>query len=126
MNDIEKRNDIPSASNLSRYGISAIICGAGGALLFILQIISRFRVIGLLVGVVMCILGVISLKSKDPADTKPGAVITAAGVLIVLSKTGIPLLQAVSGTLLSIGAFSLIAMGIWNALKFFIGLKKRS
>ena len=126
MNDIEPRDNYFSPSNLAKYGINAIIYSAGGALLFVLQIISRFRVIGLIVGVVICVIGLISLKSKDPADTKPGMVITAAGGLTVLSKTGIPFLQALSGTLLSVGAFGLIAMGIWNGLKFIAGLKKRS
>ena len=126
MNDIEERGSYPTTSNLAKLGLTAVGCTAGGIFLFILQAIARFRVLGLIVGAVICVLGIISLKSKDPADTKAGAVITVAGVLTVLSKTGIPLIKAAAGTLLSIGAVGLLAMGIWNGIKFFIGLKKRS
>ena len=81
---------------------------------------------GLVVGAIACVVGIVSLMSKDPADRKPGAVITGAGFLVVLSKTGVPLLQAAAGTLLSVGAFGLLAIGVLNGVKFFRGLKKRS
>jgi len=126
MDDIEKREDIPSTSSLSKMGITAIGYTAGGIFLFLLQAFARLRGLGLVAGVVVSVVGIASLLSKDPADRKPGAVITAAGVLTILSKIGIPMITAVSGTLLGIGAFGLLALGIWNGIKFFIGLKKRS
>ena len=126
MNDIEKRGEYPTTSYLAKLGLTAVGCTAGGIFLFILQAISRFRVVGLVVGAAACVLGIASLTSKDPEDRMPGAIITAAGVLAVLSRTGIPLIRAVAGTLLSIGAFGLLAMGIWKGVKFFIELKKRS
>ena len=126
MDDIEKREDIPSTSSLSKLGITAIGYTAGGVFLFLLQAFARLRGLGLVAGVVVSVVGIASLLSKDPADRKPGAVITAAGVLTILSKIGIPMITAVSGTLLGIGAFGLLALGIWNGIKFFIGLKKRS
>jgi hypothetical protein len=126
MHDIEKRDDIPSTSILSKLGITAIACTAGGVFLFLLQIFSRLRGLGLVLGVIVCGFGVVSLMSKDPADKKPGAVIAIAGALTILSKTGIPVITAISGTLLTIGAVGLLAMGLWNGIKFFIGLKKRS
>ena len=126
MNDIEKRDEIPSASTLSKLGITAIGYSAGGIFLFILQVVSRFRVFGLIAGAVVCLLGIGSLLSKDPADRKAGVIITAAGVLAILSKSGIPGITQVTGTLLAIGAVGLLALGIWNGIKFFIGLKKRS
>ena len=122
----EGKNDIPSTSKLSKLGLSAIGYSVGGILLLVLQAVSRFRVLGLVIGGVVCVFGISSLLSKDPADRKPGAIVTAAGVLTVLSKTGIPFIKAAAGTLLGIGAVGLIAAGIWNAIKFFIGLKKRS
>jgi hypothetical protein len=64
--------------------------------------------------------------SKDPANKKTGAIITAAGVLVLLSKIRIPFIAPVSATLLSIGGIGLFAMGIINGIKFLIGLKKRS
>ena len=126
MNDIEKRDEIPSASTLSKLGITAIGYSAGGIFLFILQVVSRFRVFGLIAGAVVCLLGIGSLLSKDPADRKAGVIITAAGVLAILSKSGIPGITQVTGTLLAIGAVGLLALGIWNGIKFFVGLKKRS
>jgi uncharacterized membrane protein len=126
MDDLDKREDIPSASSLSKLGMTAIGYSAGGLFLFLLQILGRLRGIGLIAGVIVCVIGIVSLMSKDQADKKAGAIIAAAGALTVLSKTGIPLIMAVSSTILSIGAVGLLAMGIWNGIKFLIGLKKRS
>lgn len=118
--------NIPSTSSLSKLGITAIGYTASGIFLFLLQIFSRMRGIGLIIGAVVCIVGIVSLLSKDQADKKAGSFIAAAGALIILSKTGIPIVMAVSGTLLSIGMFGLLGLGIWNGIKFLIGLKKRS
>jgi hypothetical protein len=126
MNDLEKRDGIPSTSYLSKLGISAIGYTAGGVFLILLQVFSRLRGIGLVLGAGICVFGIASLLSKDPADRKAGALITVAGVLTILAKTGIPAITAISGTLLTIGAVGLLFLGAWNAIKFFIGLKKRS
>jgi sugar phosphate isomerase/epimerase len=126
MYNIEKRDKIPSTSNLSKLGITAIGYTAGGVFLFILQMIGRLRGLGLVLGGIVCVIGIFSLMSKDPEDRKAGAVIAAAGVLTVLSKNGIPFITTISGTLLTIGAFGLLAIGILNGIKFLIGLKKRS
>jgi hypothetical protein len=124
--DVEKIDDIPSTSSLTKLGISAIGYAAGGIFLFLLNIFARFRVFGLIIGGIVCLVGIGSLMSKDPADRKAGFLITAAGALTILSKAKIPFLTAISGTLLSIGAIGLLALGIVNGIKFFIGLKKRS
>ena len=126
MNDIERRDEIPSASKLSKLGITAIGYTAGGVFLFLLNMAARLRGLGLVIGGVVCVVGIASLLSKDPADRKAGVVIAAAGALTVLSKTNIPVITTISGTLLSIGAIGLLVLGIWNGIKFFIGLKKRS
>jgi hypothetical protein len=126
MSDMENINNIPSTSILSKLGISAVGYTAGGIFLFLLNIFSRFRVFGLIIGGIVCLVGIGSLMSKDRADKKAGVLITAAGALTILSKAGIPFLTAISGTLLSIGAVGLLVLGIINGIKFFIGLKKRS
>ena len=126
MNDIEKRNDIPPASSLSKQGLTAVLCTAGGVFLLVLRIISTKPVLGLIAGAVVCALGIGALMSKDPADRAPGAVITAAGVLVFLSAIKVGPIAPVAGTLLVIGMVGLLAMGIWNGIKFFFGLKKRS
>jgi len=122
----ENIQKIPSTSSLAKLGITAIGYTAGGVFLFILNILARFRGLGLIVGGLVCLIGIGSLISKDPADRKAGIIITIAGALAVLSKTGIPAIAAVSTTLLSIGAIGLLALGIMNGIKFFIGLRKRS
>ena len=124
MSDIERRNDIPSASALSKLGITAVGYTAGGIFLFLLQAFARFRGLGIVVGALVCLIGIGAFTSKDPADKKAGAVIMAAGVLALLSK--VPGIAPIAGTLLAIGAVGLLAMGILNGIKFFIGLKKRS
>jgi len=118
--------NIPSTSSLSKLGISAIGYAAGGIFLLILNMLARFRGLGLIVGGVVCLVGIGSLLSKDPADKKAGIIITVAGALAVLSKAGIPAITAVSSTLLSIGAIGLLVLGILNGIKFLVGLKKRS
>ena len=124
MTDIEKRDDIPPASSLSKQGITAFFCTAGGVFLIVLRAITKIPVVGLLAGAVVCAVGIGALLSKDPADRKPGAVITVAGALAILSK--VRLFAPLAGTLLTIGVVGLLALGIWNAIKFFTGLKKRS
>jgi len=126
MYEIEKKEKIPSKSSLTKLGITAVGYTAGGIFLFLLQAFTRFRVLGLIVGAVVCIIGLASFTSKDPADRKAGAVITAAGVLALLSKIKIPIIAPLASTLLSIGAVGLLALGIWNGIKFIVGLKKRS
>ncbi|WP_461245802.1 hypothetical protein [Treponema sp. R6D11] len=126
MDEVENINDIPSTSSLSKLGITAISYIAGGIFLFLLNIISKFRVFGLVVGGIVCLVGIGSLFSKDPADKRAGLLITTVGALTILSKSRITFLVAVCGTLLSIGSVGLLVLGIINGIKFLIGLKKRS
>jgi len=124
MNDIIKKNDVPTTSGLAKLGITAIGYSAAGIFIFVLNAISRNLIIGLVAGGIVTLFGLGSLKSKDPADKKAGIIITAAGVLTLLSK--IPFIAPVSSTILGIGAVGLLALGIWNGIKFFLGFKKRS
>ena len=124
MDLIEKKDGVPSASKLSKLGVTAVGYTAAGIGLFVLQFFARFRGLGIIVGAIVCLLGIGSLISKDQADKKAGFFITAAGALALLSK--IPFLAPFAGTLLSIGAVGLLALGIVNGIKFIFGLKKRS
>ncbi|MDR1238528.1 MAG: hypothetical protein LBK27_00280 [Treponema sp.] len=126
MNDIEPGEPYGSTKNLAKQGVAAVGMIAGGAFLFIVEALARFRVLGLVIGVAVGIVGLVALLSRDPEDKKPGALITAAGILVILSKTGIPVLKALAPTLLSIGAVGLIVMGLWKGIQFFKGLKSRS
>ncbi|MCL2186651.1 MAG: hypothetical protein FWB86_12495 [Treponema sp.] len=124
MNDIEKKNDFPSTTSLSKLGVTAVGYTVGGIFLMILPMLTRIPFLGIAVGGIVSLIGIGSLLSKDPADKKAGIIITAAGALTLLSK--IPPFQVISSTLLAIGAVGLLALGIWKGIKFFIGLKKRS
>ena len=127
MNDLEKRqNDYPSTSTLSKRGISAVACTAAGLFLIIMQVLARSPVLAFIVGGLACVMGIVSLMSKDATDKKAGALIGGAGILVLLSKTKLPFIGPISGTLIVIGAVGLLAMGIWNAIKFLKGLRKRS
>jgi hypothetical protein len=87
---------------------------------------TRLPLVGFILGGITAVVGIAALFSKDPDDKKPGIVLTAAGALVILSRTGAPFFRAMAPTLLSIGAVAFIAMGIWNGIKFLRGLKKRS
>jgi hypothetical protein len=123
MNDIEPYG---STKNLAKQGVAAIGLIGGGIFLFVVELLARFRVIGLVIGVLTGIVGIGALLSKDPDDKKPGILITAAGLLIILSKTNIPVLKTLAPTLLIIGALGLMAMGIWKGIQFLRGLRSRS
>ncbi|MDR2258825.1 MAG: hypothetical protein LBE14_06725, partial [Treponema sp.] len=123
MNDIEPYG---STKNLAKQGVAAVGMIAGGVFLFIMEALARFRVLGLVMGAAAGLVGISALLSKDPDDRKPGVIITAAGVLVILSKTGIPVLRSLAPTLLSIGAVGLLVMGLWKGVKFIKGLRSRS
>jgi hypothetical protein len=124
MYEIEKRDNIPSASSLSKTGVRAVGYTAAGIFVLVLNAFPNW--LGLIAGGLVCLLGLGSLRSNDLTEKKAGIVIVTAGILTVLSKVGIPLIAPVSQVLLGIGIFSLLALGIWNGIKFIIGLKKRS
>jgi len=125
MNEIMKKDEIPSRSQLSKLGITGIAYSVGGVLLLFLQAIARGG-LGYVIGGLITIVGIASFTSKDKADRKAGAIIMTAGILVLVSKIRIPVIAPIAGVLMSIGAIGLLAMGIWNGIKFFIGLKKRS
>ncbi|MDR1239177.1 MAG: hypothetical protein LBK27_03610 [Treponema sp.] len=126
MNDLESAEPYGSTKALAKQGVAAVAMIGGGVFLFVIEALARFRVIGLIMGAVAGIVGVSALLSKDPDDKKPGLIITAAGLLVILSKTGIPVLRSLAPTLLNIGAVGLLVMGIWKGVKFLRGLKSRS
>jgi len=126
MYEIEKKEQIPSTSSLTKLGITAVGYTAGGIFLIILQTFFSKGVLGLIVGAIVCAIGIASFTSKDPTDKKAGAVIMTAGVLVLLSTSKIPAIGIIPKILLSIGAVGLLALGIWNGIKFLSGLKKRS
>jgi len=111
---------------LAKQGLSAAACLAGGAFLMLMTIGAHHGLFGIILPVLSLAIGIGALLSRDMEDKKPGFVFTAAGVLgMIMRFVRIPPLQAVAGTVLTIGALGLLAVGIWNGVKFFRGLKTR-
>jgi hypothetical protein len=109
---------------LAKQGISAVGGIVGGVALVIMRALPPL--VGIIAGVVVGVIGIGGILSKDPDDRKPGFLAAAAGALSILARIGIPGLRPLAGTLLGISALGLLAMGIWNGFKFIKGLKGRS
>jgi hypothetical protein len=109
----------------SRQGVSAVGGLAGGAALFILGALPWF--ISVPLGAVATVVGVSALRSRDKADRLPGMILSGAGILTMVSRLPpLRFLQPLAGTLLGIGAAGLLALGVWNGIKFIKGLRNRS
>ncbi|MDR0721472.1 MAG: hypothetical protein LBF75_01585 [Treponema sp.] len=112
-----------STNALAKEGIAAVGGIVGGAGLLLMG--SLPPVAGILLGVLAGIFGIGALLSKDPEEKKPGAIITVAGCLAIVSRLSIPVLKPLAGAFLGLGALGFFAMGIWKGIKFFKGLKQR-
>ncbi|MDR2552975.1 MAG: hypothetical protein LBD31_07420 [Treponema sp.] len=115
-------NDIISSGELTKRALRAAGGIAGGIVLTILGALPL--VFAAAAGGILGILGIGALASKDPGDVFPGAVCLGAGILGILAK--LPLLGGLAGKALVLGALALLGMGIWNGVKFILGLKSRS
>jgi hypothetical protein len=116
-------NNTP-ANVLTKQGVAAIGGIVGGAVLMIMRVLPSFM--GLIAGVIVGMIGIGGVLSKDPDDRKPGMLAAVAGGLAVLSRVPIKPLAALSGTLLGISALGLLVLGVWNGIKFIKGIKNRS
>jgi hypothetical protein len=126
MNDIEKKDTFVPQRTLEKLGVTAIGNLAGGIFLFIMGALgTRLPIIGIIMGVVSGVIGLGAVLSKDPEDKKPGAVLLGGGVLVILARVGAAFIRPFAGTVLSIGAFGLIAMGVVKGVRFLKGLKSR-
>lgn len=110
---------------LVRQGTSAVACLAGGIFLMVLAFGARFPILGIILSLIAVVIGVGALFSKDREDKKPGIIITAAGVMGMVIRFGIPILKPFAGFILGLGALGLFAMGVWKGIKFLLGLKSR-
>ena len=118
-------NPIIPRDVLVKQGTSAVASFLGGIFLLILAFGSRFPIVGIILSIAALVIGIGALLSKDRADKKPGIVLTAAGVMGMIIRFGIPVLKPVAGFILGLGGFGLLAMGIWKGIKFLLGLKSR-
>jgi hypothetical protein len=116
--------DYTPTNVLAKQGITAVGGIVSGVALMIMRALPSF--IGIIAGLVVGVIGIGGILSKDPDDRKPGILAAAAGALSILARIGMPSFRALAGTLLGISALGLLAMGIWNGIKFIKGLKGRS
>ncbi|GHU61087.1 hypothetical protein FACS189445_2700 [Spirochaetia bacterium] len=107
---------------LAKQGVTAIGGIVGGTVLMIMRALPW--PLGIAAGVIVGVVGIGGILSKDPDDRKPGILAAAAGALSILARIGI--IRPLAGTLLSISALGLLALGVWNGIKFIKGLKSRS
>ncbi|AEF83716.1 hypothetical protein TREPR_1729 [Treponema primitia ZAS-2] len=123
MNDLLPGNEnYPSTNTLAKQGMTAVGGIVGGAVLMIMRALPP--VLGIIAGLVVGILGIGGIISKDKDDRKFGLLATVAGGLSILSRIGI--IRPLAGTLLSISALGMLVVGAWSGIKFFKGLKRRS
>ncbi|MDR1025188.1 MAG: hypothetical protein LBL56_05625, partial [Treponema sp.] len=86
MNELENRNTPVPARTLEKQGFAAIANIAGGLFLLVLGAVGgRFPSPGLILGVISAAFGLMTLFSRDAGDRKPGAILTAGGILAILS-----------------------------------------
>jgi hypothetical protein len=122
MGDLIPGGDYTPTQVLAKQGLTAVGGIAGGLILLIMGALPP--IVGIIAGAVVGVVGIGALLSGDKDDRKPGIVAAVAGGLSILSKIGI--VRPLAGTLLGIGAIGLLAMGVWNGIKFLRGLKNRS
>ncbi|MCL2374798.1 MAG: hypothetical protein FWC65_06115 [Treponema sp.] len=117
---------VVSRSALVKQGMSALACLAGGVIFLVMAIVAPGVLFGIILPAAALVVGVGSLLSRDAEGRKPGLILAAAGMLgLVLRFVRIPPAQALAGTVLAIGAFGLLAAGVWKGIQFLRGLKTR-
>ncbi|MDR3123078.1 MAG: hypothetical protein LBU16_04785 [Treponema sp.] len=122
MGDLVPGGDYTPTNVLAKQGITAVGGIVGGAALLIMGALPPL--IGVIAGVIVGVIGVGGILSKDPDDRKPGLLAAGAGALSILARIGV--IRPLAGTLLGISALGLLVMGVWNGIKFIKGLKGRS
>ena len=123
MSDYEQ--NYPSTETLSRLRKAAVFYFAGGLILAVIQFIARQWVIAGIAGLIICAAGIGWLMANNPRNKKTGALITAVGVLVMLSKTPLKVLTVLMGTALSITIMGFLALGVKNLVLYFIAQNKR-
>ncbi|GMO52364.1 MAG: hypothetical protein Ta2G_10300 [Termitinemataceae bacterium] len=112
---------------LSNRGVSAVLGIAGGVALFVLSILitKLFAPLGMVLGVLITGLGISGIFSKSKQDRKPALFTTLVGAVLFLSSGKVfPLISTFAGTILSVCSFASFGIGLYNGVRFLLGLKK--
>ncbi len=115
-------NEIVPTNVLAKQGVTAVGGLAGGLGLLILGALPS--VFGIAAGIVIGLVGVGALSSRERSDRVVGGIAAAAGGLAILSKVG--LFGGLASGLLGIATVGLLGLGVWNGIKFLKGLKSRA
>lgn len=117
-----------SKEDLTKTGVNAVLGILGGLAFGVLGfVISKIMpLIGLGLGVFITVLGVKALFSKIKGERKTGLITALVGVVMILFFRKVPFVTSFAGMIFSIGAFASFGLGIYNGIRFLIGLKKRS
>ena len=116
---------ITPREELVKQGSAAVAHLASGAILLVLTMGARFRLIGIVLSAVVLIIGLGAFFSKDREGKKPGLLLTVSGVLGLMVQFGIPMLKPFAMFFLGLGAMGFFASGIIRGIKFLIGLNRR-
>ena len=120
MSDNE-RDFRPSTETMKNLRNTTILCFFGGIILLIVLVLpfAKFWYIGLIIGFIICAVGIGWLLGSSQNNKKNGAIILAIGIIVSLSKVPVKPVMAVMGTIVVIIAIGLLVMGIINLLKYF-------
>jgi hypothetical protein len=111
-----------SDSATAKYGLF-MVGGIGGAIIFLLlKNLPGF--IGIIAGLLLLLLGIGALSSKKAEDRFPGILCIAVGFLAVLAQMSF--FKGFAGRILEICAIALLVLGIFNGIRFALGLRNRS
>ncbi len=125
-------DDLVPREELVKQGMRGLGGLAGGAGLFVLRLFThgteitlplglKISLTGLIVGGVVTLVGLAIGSSRE--DRRAGLVVTAAGLLTLACS--LPLVRPIGVTLMGIGIFGMLAIGVFNLIKFLRNLRRR-
>ena len=126
MNDLVPEKEPVPTNVVAKHGVTAVGQIAGGILFLIMHVFSaRLPPLGIVFGLLAGGIGMSGILSKDPEDKKPGTVLLIAGILKLLFHIGPGFLRPAAGVLLTVSSLILLALGLFNGIKFLKGLNSR-
>ena len=120
-------NEVQSGGKLAKWATNAIFgIGVGIALFTASFFVSwLMQPAGLVIGGVLALLGFSGIFSRDSSDRKDGLFVLFAGVVLFGAAWGIGPIKNAASWLLSTGGVVSLALGVWNGLRFLLGMRKR-
>ena len=126
MNDIVPEKEPVPTNVVAKHGVTAIGQIAGGILFLVMHIFSaRLPPLGIAFGLLGGGIGLSGILSKDPEDKKPGIILFIAGILKLVFHVGPGFIRPFAGVMLTITSLILLALGLFNGIKFLKGLNSR-